>query len=180
MPHASAHTYRTQEHTLTSPHTVRRNVTDRPCRKHCLTSACNGSLPVIVQQGNTIERAPPALLHNARPPAARVTPPPRWQAGSRATIAFCHAAWQLLYRTAPLGPLPHHSPLPSLAPLPPPAPHPVRQVVMGDDTWAQLAPPHTTTARHTFPSFNVRDLDTVDDGVWRVGGLLAQPLKHDR
>ncbi|KAG2425616.1 hypothetical protein HYH02_014990 [Chlamydomonas schloesseri] len=42
-----------------------------------------------------------------------------------------------------------------------------RVVVMGDDTWAQLAPPSSYHGCHTFPSFDVHDLHTVDDGVWR-------------
>ncbi len=42
------------------------------------------------------------------------------------------------------------------------------QVVLGDDTWAQLAPPSSYHGCHTFPSFDVHDLHTVDDGVWRV------------
>jgi phosphatidylinositol glycan class O len=42
-------------------------------------------------------------------------------------------------------------------------------VFMGDDTWAKLFPPHKRYfARcHPFPSFNVKDLHTVDDGVMR-------------
>ena len=38
---------------------------------------------------------------------------------------------------------------------------------MGDDTWMRLFP----TAMQTtlpYPSFNVKDLDTVDDAVWEV------------
>ena len=42
-------------------------------------------------------------------------------------------------------------------------------VFMGDDTWAKLFPPHKRyfTRSHPFPSFNVKDLHTVDDGVMR-------------
>ncbi|GLC62228.1 hypothetical protein PLESTB_001857500 [Pleodorina starrii] len=43
----------------------------------------------------------------------------------------------------------------------------MRVVVMGDDTWAQLAPPAHYAACHPYPAFDVRDLHTVDDGVWR-------------
>ncbi|KAG2426988.1 hypothetical protein HXX76_012772 [Chlamydomonas incerta] len=42
-----------------------------------------------------------------------------------------------------------------------------RVVVLGDDTWAQLAPASSYHGCHTFPSFDVHDLHTVDDGVWR-------------
>jgi hypothetical protein len=40
-------------------------------------------------------------------------------------------------------------------------------IFMGDDTWAKLFPPHKRyfTRCHPFPSFNVKDLHTVDDGV---------------
>ncbi|GIL64387.1 hypothetical protein Vafri_18224 [Volvox africanus] len=52
----------------------------------------------------------------------------------------------------------------------------MRVVVMGDDTWAQLAPLHYYAACHPYPAFNVRDLHTVDDGVWQVRGC---PLLHE-
>lgn len=42
------------------------------------------------------------------------------------------------------------------------------QVVMGDDTWMQLAKDAFSEA-YPYPSFNVHDLHTVDDGVWQVG-----------
>lgn len=42
-----------------------------------------------------------------------------------------------------------------------------QQVFMGDDTWMQLAPDLFDKA-HPYPSFNVKDLHTVDDGVWKV------------
>ncbi|XP_051126455.1 uncharacterized protein LOC127248244 isoform X2 [Andrographis paniculata] len=38
-----------------------------------------------------------------------------------------------------------------------------RVVMMGDDTWVQLFPHHFTES-YPFPSFNVKDLDTVDNG----------------
>ncbi|XP_060169924.1 uncharacterized protein LOC132600639 [Lycium barbarum] len=38
-----------------------------------------------------------------------------------------------------------------------------RVVMMGDDTWVQLFPDHFNIS-HPFPSFNVKDLDTVDNG----------------
>ena len=43
------------------------------------------------------------------------------------------------------------------------------QVVAGDDTWMQLRP-DAYAAAHPYPSFNVKDLHTVDDGVWKVRG----------
>ncbi|XP_039120959.1 uncharacterized protein LOC120257570 [Dioscorea cayenensis subsp. rotundata] len=39
-----------------------------------------------------------------------------------------------------------------------------RVLMMGDDTWLQLFPNHFKTA-YPYPSFNVKDLDTVDNGV---------------
>ncbi|KAF8072619.1 hypothetical protein HT031_000279 [Scenedesmus sp. PABB004] len=44
-----------------------------------------------------------------------------------------------------------------------------RLVVMGDDTWMQLAGAAFDRA-HPYPSFDVHDLHTVDDGVWEVRG----------
>jgi hypothetical protein len=38
---------------------------------------------------------------------------------------------------------------------------------MGDDTWQQLLP-EAFTESHPYPSFTVKDLHTVDDGVWEV------------
>jgi hypothetical protein len=38
---------------------------------------------------------------------------------------------------------------------------------MGDDTWMQLAKEVYTEA-YPYPSFDVNDLHTVDDGVWQV------------
>ncbi|XP_042065127.1 GPI ethanolamine phosphate transferase 3-like isoform X4 [Salvia splendens] len=38
-----------------------------------------------------------------------------------------------------------------------------RVLMMGDDTWVQLFPDHFATS-YPFPSFNVKDLDTVDNG----------------
>ena len=45
---------------------------------------------------------------------------------------------------------------------------PTVQVVMGDDTWMQMAPWAFAAGSHPFPSFNVMDLHTVDEGVWKV------------
>ena len=39
---------------------------------------------------------------------------------------------------------------------------------VGDDTWMQLFPTQFAGSQQPFPSFNVHDLDTVDNGVWRV------------
>jgi predicted AlkP superfamily pyrophosphatase or phosphodiesterase len=41
------------------------------------------------------------------------------------------------------------------------------QVMMGDDTWMQLAQ-HAFAEAYPYPSFNVHDLHTVDNGVWEV------------
>ena len=41
------------------------------------------------------------------------------------------------------------------------------QAFVGDDTWMQLFPEAFASAL-PFPSLNVHDLDTVDDGVWQV------------
>ena len=41
---------------------------------------------------------------------------------------------------------------------------------MGDDTWMQMAPWAFAAGSHPFPSFNVMDLHTVDEGVWKVPG----------
>lgn len=46
------------------------------------------------------------------------------------------------------------------------------QVMMGDDTWMQLAQ-HAFTEAYPYPSFNVHDLHTVDDGVWEVSQLRS-------
>lgn len=42
-----------------------------------------------------------------------------------------------------------------------------RLAFVGDDTWMQLFP-HQFADACPYPSFNVQDLDTVDDGVWEV------------
>lgn len=42
-----------------------------------------------------------------------------------------------------------------------------RLAFVGDDTWMQLFPTQFASAL-PFPSFNVQDLDTVDNGVWQV------------
>ncbi len=44
-----------------------------------------------------------------------------------------------------------------------------RMAFMGDDTWMQMAPWAFAAGAHPFPSFNVMDLHTVDNGVWQVG-----------
>ena len=41
------------------------------------------------------------------------------------------------------------------------------QAFLGDDTWLQLFPGAFAWAQ-PFPSFNVHDFSTVDDGVWRA------------
>lgn len=41
------------------------------------------------------------------------------------------------------------------------------QAFVGDDTWMQLFPDQFTEAL-PYPSFEVHDLHTVDDGVWQV------------
>lgn len=47
------------------------------------------------------------------------------------------------------------------------------QAFVGDDTWMQLFPTQFHDAK-PFSSFNVMDLDTVDDGVWQVS-LIKTP-----
>jgi GPI ethanolamine phosphate transferase 3 subunit O len=42
-----------------------------------------------------------------------------------------------------------------------------RLAFVGDDTWMQLFP-HQFGDAAPFPSFNVQDLHTVDNGVWEV------------
>ena len=37
----------------------------------------------------------------------------------------------------------------------------------GDDTWTKLFPSSYFTSSHPFPSFNTRDIDTVDKGIER-------------
>lgn len=46
---------------------------------------------------------------------------------------------------------------------------------MGDDTWMQLAQ-HAFTEAYPYPSFNVHDLHTVDDGVWEVSHLMSHSV----
>lgn len=49
------------------------------------------------------------------------------------------------------------------------------QAFLGDATWGQLFPTQFSTAQ-PFPCFNVKDLHTVDDGVWeRLLPLLRRP-----
>lgn len=57
---------------------------------------------------------------------------------------------------------------------------------MGDDTWMQLAKDAFTEA-YPYPSFDVHDLHTVDNGVWEVRWALLQTwgiecpaLKHSQ
>ncbi|KAG8373901.1 hypothetical protein BUALT_Bualt11G0073400 [Buddleja alternifolia] len=51
-----------------------------------------------------------------------------------------------------------------------------RVVMMGDDTWVQLFPHHFVTS-YPFPSFNVKDLDTVDNGC--ITNLLPTLYRED-
>ena len=51
-----------------------------------------------------------------------------------------------------------------------------RLAFVGDDTWMQLFPTQFAGMARPYPSFNVHDLDTVDNGVWQVHGWwLALP-----
>jgi len=43
-----------------------------------------------------------------------------------------------------------------------------RMAFVGDDTWQQLSPGAFEWS-WPYPSFNVKDLHSVDDGVWQVG-----------
>ncbi|KAF5835037.1 alkaline-phosphatase-like protein [Dunaliella salina] len=55
-----------------------------------------------------------------------------------------------------------------------------RMIFSGDDTWMQLAPLGTFDAAHPYPSFNVHDLHTVDNGVWQyLNHYLAHPKSWD-
>lgn len=47
-----------------------------------------------------------------------------------------------------------------------------RLAFVGDDTWMQLFP-HQFGDAAPFPSFNVQDLHTVDNGVWEVRVALV-------
>jgi hypothetical protein len=49
---------------------------------------------------------------------------------------------------------------------------------MGDDTWWQMAPWAFAAGAHPFPSFNVLDLHTVDDGVMQVRNG-THPMMYD-
>ncbi|XP_020102346.1 GPI ethanolamine phosphate transferase 3 isoform X3 [Ananas comosus] len=51
-----------------------------------------------------------------------------------------------------------------------------RVLMMGDDTWMQLFPEHFEES-HPYPSFNVKDLDTVDNGI--LEHLLPSLYKDD-
>jgi hypothetical protein len=54
-----------------------------------------------------------------------------------------------------------------------------RLAFMGDATWAALFPTQFNDS-HPMPCFNVKDLDSVDDGVWaRLPGALAAPGDWD-
>ena len=50
-----------------------------------------------------------------------------------------------------------------------------RLAFVGDDTWMQLFPTQFASSL-PFPSLNVHDLDTVDNGVWEV----REPPSHPR
>ena len=52
-----------------------------------------------------------------------------------------------------------------------------RLAFAGDDTWMQLFPSQFGRAA-PFPSFNVQDLHTVDDGVWQVRVILSSRLER--
>lgn len=54
--------------------------------------------------------------------------------------------------------------------------HGKRVLMMGDDTWLQLFPDHFNKS-YPYPSFNVKDLDTVDNGV--MEHLLPSLYKDD-
>ncbi len=53
-----------------------------------------------------------------------------------------------------------------------------RLVVLGDDTWGRLFPGRFS-GEHLFPSFNVRDLHTVDDGVLSQVFSVIDNRKYD-
>ncbi|GAX80110.1 hypothetical protein CEUSTIGMA_g7548.t1, partial [Chlamydomonas eustigma] len=50
---------------------------------------------------------------------------------------------------------------------------------MGDDTWMQMAPNAFSAGAFPFPSFNVLDLHSVDEGVWQhLPSYLLDPSKQ--
>ncbi len=54
-----------------------------------------------------------------------------------------------------------------------------RLALLGDDTWLALFPRSAFAIAHPFPSFNVADLHTVDDGVTAtLEPLLANHGAH--
>lgn len=55
-----------------------------------------------------------------------------------------------------------------------------RLAFVGDDTWMQLFNGSQFADVQPFPSFNVRDLHTVDDGVWEVGGISIVVYRKQR
>jgi phosphatidylinositol glycan class O len=50
-----------------------------------------------------------------------------------------------------------------------------RVAFVGDDTWMQLAPRALFSSAEPYPSFNILDLHTVDNGVWAV---RAWTMRH--
>jgi hypothetical protein len=91
--------------------------------------------------------------------------------------AAAPAAWPAPRHCSQPGRLPQAAQASSASPAPghsPPHPRRCRaaQVFMGDDTWMQMMPDAFDQA-FPYPSFNVKDLHTVDDGVWEVGSSGA-------
>ena len=50
-------------------------------------------------------------------------------------------------------------------------------VVLGDDTWLSLFEAHTIAFERTYPSFNIKDLDTNDINVDRELMAILKPTK---
>ena len=60
-----------------------------------------------------------------------------------------------------------------------PLANPCVQAFLGDTTWGQLFP-HQFHISAAFPCFNIKDLHTVDDGIWeRLLPTLRQPGSWD-
>lgn len=55
-----------------------------------------------------------------------------------------------------------------------------RLAAFGDDTWQGLFPDSVWSHSQFFPSLVVHDLDTVDDGVWKVRTMPLAKTKNSQ
>jgi hypothetical protein len=125
-----------------------------------------GGLPTFLDVGSSFSASAVAednLLSQLRaaggrrPPQADLDPRGSGAATTRATaVHACMHACMSQHST-------------SLRDRSPARPAGKRMAFVGDDTWQQLAAGAFEWA-WPFPSFNVKDLHSVDDGVWRVSG----------